>query len=83
MKIIATIAAATLAGLTLVGTAEAMPVGPAGASQAPIVDAAVVVTKTVRRGPFGGRVVTRRVVRRPMMRRPMMGRTVTTTHTVR
>ena len=78
MKIIATLTAATLAGLCLVGSAEAMPVAPAGVAQAPIVDVAVVVTKTVRRGPFGGRVVTRRVVRRPMM-----GRTVTTTRVVR
>ena len=77
MKIIATFAAAAVAGLCLVGTAEAMPIAPAGISKAPIVDAAVVVTKTVRRGPFGGRVVTRRVVRRPMM-----GRTVTTTRVV-
>lgn len=78
MKTIATLAAATLAGLCLAGTAEAMPVAPAGASQAPIVDAAVVVTRTVRRGPFGGTVVTRR-----MVRRPMMGRTVVTTRVVR
>ena len=78
MKIIATLTAATLAGLCLVGSAEALPVAPAGVAQAPVVDVAVVVTKTVRRGPFGGRVVTRRV-----MRRPMMGRTVTTTRVVR
>ncbi len=78
MKTIATLAAAALAGLCLVGTAEAMPVGPAGVAPAPVVDVAVVVTKTVRRGPFGGRIVTRRVVRRPMM-----GRTVTTTRVVR
>ena len=78
MKIIATLAVAAVAGLGLAGTAEAMPVAPAGVAQAPIVDVAVVVTKTVRRGPFGGRVVTRRIVRRPMM-----GRTVTTTRVVR
>ena len=78
MKIIAaTIAAATL-GFCLVGTAEAMPVAPAGVARAPVVDAAVVITKTVRRGPFGGRRVVQRVVRR----RPM-GRTVTTTRVVR
>ena len=78
MKIVATLAFAGLAGLFLAGTAEAMPVAPAGAVQAPIVDAAVVITKTVRRGPFGGRRVVKRVVRRGPM-----GRTVTTTRTVR
>lgn len=78
MKFVATLAFAGLVGLSLAGTAEAMPVAPAGAAQAPIVDVAVVVTKTVRRGPFGGRVVTKRIVRRPMM-----GRTVTTTRVVR
>lgn len=78
MKIIATLAAAAVAGLCLAGTAEAMPVAPAGAAQAPVIDVAVVVTKTVRRGPFGGRMVTKRIVRRPMM-----GRTVTTTRVVR
>ena len=78
MKTIATLAAAAIAGLCLVGTAEAMPVGPAGIAQAPVIDAAVVVTKTVRRGPFGGRRVVKRIVRRGPM-----GRTVTTTRVVR
>lgn len=78
MKIVATLALAGLAGLFIAGTAEAMPVAPAGATRAPIADTAVVITKTVRRGPFGGRRVVKRVVRRGPM-----GRTVTTTRTVR
>lgn len=78
MKIVATLAFAGLAGLFLAGAADAMPVAPAGAVQAPIVDVAVVITKTVRRGPFGGRRVVKRVVRRGPM-----GRTVTTTRVVR
>ena len=78
MKIIATLAAATILGLGFAGAAEAMPVGPAGIAQAPVIDVAVVVTKTVRRGPFGGRRVVKRIVRRGPM-----GRTVTTTRVVR
>ena len=78
MKIIATLAAATILGLGFAGAAEAMPVGPAGIAQAPVIDAAVVVTKTVRRGPFGGRTVVKKV-----MRGGPMGRTDTTTRTVR
>ena len=71
-------AAAAVLGLCLAGSAEAMPVAPAGISQAPVIDVAVVVTKTVRRGPFGGRRVMNRVIRRGPM-----GRTVTTTRMVR
>lgn len=78
MKTVTTIAAAALLGFCFAGAAEAMPVGPAGIAQAPVVDAAVVVTKTVRRGPFGGRTVVKKV-----MRGGPMGRTVTTTRTVR
>ena len=73
MKIVATLASAGLAGLLLVGNAEAMPVAPARIAQAPVVDVAVVITRTVRRGPFGGRRVVTRVVRRGPM-----GRAVTT-----
>lgn len=81
MKFVATLALAGLAGLCLVGTAEALPLAPAAlvaAPQTPVVEAAMVVTKTVRRGRFGRRVVTKRVVRRGPM-----GRSVTTTRTVR
>lgn len=78
MKIVATLAATAVLALGLAGTAEAMPVAPAGIAQAPVIDVAVMVTKTVRRGPFGGRRVVKRVVRRGPM-----GRTVTTTRTVR
>lgn len=79
MKTILPLAAAFAAGIGLAGAAQAMPLAPAGASAAPIVNVDTVVTRTVRRGPLGGRVVTRRVVRRPAP----MGTTVTTTRTVR
>ena len=83
MKIVASLILAGAVGFCAVGSAEALPVAPAsavsGALQAPVVEAAMVVTKrVVRRGPFGGRVVTKRVVRHGPM-----GRTVTTTRTVR
>lgn len=74
MKTVATLFAAGLAGLFLATGAEAMPVASVAAAAAPVVDVAVVVTKTVRRGPFGGRRVVRRVVRRGPF-----GRTVVTT----
>lgn len=78
MKTFAFLAAAGAAGLCLAGTAQAMPLAPAGTSMAPIVRVDTVVTKTVRRGPLGGRIVTKRVVHRPAP----MGTTVTTTRTV-
>ncbi len=77
MKTFAKIAIAALAGLTVIGSAEAMPVAPqpmaVRAIEAPVVKAAVVVTRTVvRRRPMMMR-------RRPMMmmrRRPMVTRVI-------
>lgn len=81
MKILATVAFAGLAALCLAGSAEAMPVAAAptlaASAGAPVVKAAVLVTKRVVR-PMRA-VVTRRVVRRG----PLGGRVVTTTRTVR
>ena len=78
MKILATVAFAGLAALCVAGSAEAMPVAAAptlAAPAAPVVEAAVIVTKRVMR-PMRA-VVTRRVVRRGLM-----GRTVVTTKRV-
>ena len=79
MKIVATVAFAGLAALCLAGSAQAMPVAPtlAASAQAPVVEAAVVITRRVVR-PVRA-VVTRRVVRRGLLGRG----TVTTTRTVR
>ena len=70
MKTFARIAIAALAGLTVIGSAGAMPVASQPMSvravEAPVVKAAVVVTRTVVR-------------RRPMMmmrRRPMVTRMI-------
>ena len=78
MKTFARIAIAALAGLTIIGSAEAMPVASqpmaVRAVEAPVVKAAVMVTRTVvRRRPM---MMMRR---RPMMmmrRRPMVTRVI-------
>ncbi len=79
MKILATVAFAGLAALCLAGSAQAMPVAPtlAASAEAPVVKAAIVITKRVMRPRRA--VVTRRMVRRG----PLGGRVVTTTRTVR
>ena len=79
MKIVATAAFAGLAAFCLAGSAQAMPVAPtlAASAGAPVVEAAVVITRRVVR-PMRA-VVTRRIVRRG----PLGGRVVTTTRTVR
>ena len=71
--------AATLV-LASAGLADAMPATPLGSSSGSLLqNVDVTVTKTVRRGPLGGRIVNRQIVRRG----PFGGRSVTVTKTVR
>ena len=80
MKILPRFTLAAAVVLASAGLAEAMPAASLGAQDGSFVrNVAVTVTKTVRRGPFGGQTVTRRVVRRG----PFGGRSVTVTKTVR
>ncbi len=67
MKAFVRTALAAAAALTLVGTADAMPIAPQSvAVTAPVVKAAVIVTtrRVVRRPIVRRRVVTTRVIRR-------------------
>ena len=61
------------------GFAGAMPLAPSRAPGSLVRNVDATITKTVRTGPLGGRIVTKRVVRRG----PLGGRSVTVTKTVR